>query len=362
LVIVMADSVNSPVYEVVILGASYAGLMAALGLAGRNTLSRIALVSESDQFVERIRLQEGVSGPVATRIPPLGVFLSKTKIEFIRGRVESLDPVRHQLEIDIDGQTRSVVFERCIYALGSHIDQDSVRGVAEHAYRLDPGDGLRSVAALRSKLEEYAGRTVRVVVVGGANTATEAAGEIKGTWPEAEVTMISRTRVGDFKKGRRLEQVTRAELKQLGVRLIDGQAISEVRATEVITASGDVIPADICIWAGGLRAASVAKRANLTTDQQDRMWVDATLSSISHPHIIGVGEPSIPSRHPGRPIGWPHLRRSFRTHTPPNASLTKEKGESRGHLATPHTDKASRLVIAASDFSRTQMTGSLTLS
>jgi len=291
----MAKVADTLDYEVIVLGAGYAGLMAALGLSGRNRPTRIALVSGNEQFVERIRLQEGVSGPVAVRMPPLGDFLAKTKVKFIRGHVETLDAVKRCVRIDADGDTREFTFDRCIYALGSRIDEVSVRGIAEHAYRLDHGSGSRLVGALRSKLEASAGKSVRVVIVGGANTATEAAGEIKATWPTAEVTMISRSRGGDFKKGARLEHVVRAELQRLGVRLIDRQTIVEVRATEVVTAFGDVIPADICVWAGGLRAAPIAREAGLAVDPQDRILVDPTLSSISHAHIVAVGDAANPT-------------------------------------------------------------------
>jgi len=292
--IAMAKVADTSDYEVIVLGAGYAGLMAALGLAGRNRLTRIALVSGNEQFVERIRLQEGVSGTVAARMPPLADFLAKTKVEFIRGHVEALDAVKRCVRIDVDSAAREFTFDRCIYALGSRIDEVSVRGVAEHAYRLDPGSGSRFVDALRSKLEASAGQSIRVVIVGGANTATEAAGEIKATWPTAEVTMISRSRGGDFKKGARLEHVVRAELQRLGVRLIDSQTIAEVRASEVVTAVGDIIPADICVWAGGLRAAPIAREAGLAVDPQDRILVDPTLSSISHPHIVAVGDAANP--------------------------------------------------------------------
>src|SRR5260221_14567261 len=91
--VAMTDTVSSHSYEVVILGAGYAGLMAALSLAGRNPLSRIALVGESAQFVERIRLQEAVTEPVAPRLPPFAVLFAKSKVTFIRGRVEVLDAV-----------------------------------------------------------------------------------------------------------------------------------------------------------------------------------------------------------------------------------------------------------------------------
>src|SRR5215471_15831143 len=294
MVVAMTEGTEPLAYDVIVLGAGYAGLMAALGLAGRNKLARVALVSESDTFVERIRLQEGVSGTVAPRMPRLDEFLAKTKVEFIRGRVGALDAVKRRVRVEIDSGGREFAFDRCIYALGSRIDDASVRGVAEHAYRLDAGTGSRRVDALRSKLEATAGTSVRVVIVGGANTATEAAGEIKATWPTAEVTMISRSRGGDFKKGARLEHVVRAELQRLGVRLIDDQTVVEVRATEIITASEDIIPADICVWAGGLRAAPIAREAGLAVDEQDRILVGPTLSSISHAHILAVGDAANP--------------------------------------------------------------------
>ena len=71
---------------------------------------------------------------------------------------------------------------------------------------------------------------MRVVTVGGAETGIEVAGEIKSAWPHAEVTMVSRSRCGDF-KGARVEKAVRAELKRLGVRLIDDEVVTEVRAT-----------------------------------------------------------------------------------------------------------------------------------
>lgn len=303
----MAKTNGSDTYEVVILGAGYAGLMAALRLAGRNRLSRVALINDGEHFVERIRQQERVSGPVAARLPPLAVLLSKTKVDFINGHIAGLDPLNGRVQINTAGGPRQLTFDHCIYALGSHIDEDAVPGVADHAYRLDPGGGPRSVPALRSQLEARAGTAVRVVVVGGANTATEAAGEIKATWPAAAVTMVSRSRAGNFKKGASVERKARAALLRLGIRLIDGQTVSEIRPDEVITEAGMRIPAEICVWAGGLRAAPTAGRGGVAVDRQDRIWVDPTLRSISHPRILAVGD----AAHPIAPTGADYRLSAF---------------------------------------------------
>jgi NADH dehydrogenase FAD-containing subunit len=306
-VMTMAQSANLASYEVIVLGAGYAGLMAALGLSRRNAFTRIALISEFDRFAERIRLKEKISGPVADRLPPLDSFLARTKVEFIRGRVMALDPVNRNVQIKRNGETEEIAFGHCIYALGSSIDKTSVPGVLEHAYRLDPGGGHRSAVALRSKLGVSSGRGLHVAVVGGANTATEAAGEIKAGWPEAHVTMISRSRAGDFKKGARLESIARSELNRLGIWLIDGQTVVEVRADGIVTAAGEVIPADICVWAGGVRAAPIAREAGLATDQQDRLFVDPMLSSVTHPHILAVGD----AAHPVAPSGAQYRMSAF---------------------------------------------------
>ena len=177
---------------------------------------------------------------------------------------------------------------------------------AEQAYRLEAGDGPRSAAALRSRLRENADGPVRVITVGGAETGIEAAGEIKTAWPRAEVTMVSRSRCGDFRGGR-VEKAVRSELTRLGVSLIDGETITEVRSTEVITAKGGSIACDICVWSGGLRSAPVARAAGLATDPQGRVYVDPNLRSVSHAHILAVGD----AARPIAPTGAPYRLSAF---------------------------------------------------
>ena len=281
-------------YDVVVLGAGYAGLMAALGLAGANPFRRIAIVSERDHFVERIRLQEALVAPVAARLPPFRRLLAGAKVEFIHGWVASLDPDGHRVRVDTGGRVFEIAFGRCVYALGSSADVARVKGAADHAYRLDPGDGARSAAALRAKLAAERGRPLRVVVAGGGNTATEAAGEIKAARPDADVLMVTRQRAGDFGKGRALETIVRGELATLGVRFIDGQAIVEVRPAEVETENGRSYPFDICVWAVGVRASPVAARAGLAVDPQGRILADENLRSISHPDVTAVGDALAP--------------------------------------------------------------------
>jgi NADH dehydrogenase len=293
-------------YDVVIMGAGYAGLMAALRLGLPKGRLRIALVSPRPDFLERVRLQESIVAPVTSRIPSIAAFVAGTTVEFIRGSVTSLDAAQRRIRITTETQDREIAFDQAIYALGSSIDVDAVPGVAEHAYRLESGDGPRSAAALRARLRENADRPIRVVTVGGAETGVEVAGEIKTAWPNAEVIMICRSRCGDF-KGARVEKAVRADLIRLGVQLVDCETVTEVRLAEVLTDQYHSIACDICVWSGGLRALPLARDTGVATDPQGRILVDPNLRSVSHPHILAVGD----AAHPIGPTGAPYRMSAF---------------------------------------------------
>ena len=101
-------------YDVVILGAGYAGLMAALRLNRKRQALRIALINVSDRFVERVRLQESIVTEVERRISSISALLAGTRIEFICGRIVSLDAELRRVRLECEGANREIAFGRAI--------------------------------------------------------------------------------------------------------------------------------------------------------------------------------------------------------------------------------------------------------
>src|SRR5260370_40673147 len=117
---------NSLTYDVAILGAGYAGLMAALRLGRSDKSLRIVLINASEQFLERVRLQESIVTEVTPRIPSISAFLAGSNIEFICGTFIWLDAERRRIRLASNVQEREITFDEAIYARGSRGEVEGV--------------------------------------------------------------------------------------------------------------------------------------------------------------------------------------------------------------------------------------------
>ncbi len=292
---------TNPQTHVIVIGAGYAGMMAALRLAGRTRRQNVAvtLVNALDVFIQRPRLHE-----VATNqpVPEVSIhdMLRGTRVNFQQGWVAALDPKRRALRVETPHGAQEMTYDYLMYALGSVVDRDSVPGVRDHAYTLD-ARGSQSATELRLKLVELANRAGRVVVVGGGATGIEGATEIKGLYPALQVSLVTQGRFGAF-KGARVEPHLREAFQQQGIPIHEHKTVTAVEAGRLVTADGDAFPFDVCVWAGGFRPLPLAREAGLAVNKWGQILVDPYGRSISHPEIYAVGDASHPVEESGVPM------------------------------------------------------------
>lgn len=290
--------------RILVLGAGYGGLMAALRVAGktrRNDIkAEVTLVSASDVFYHRVMLHEyATHSPI--RFTPIVKMLRGTGIRFMQGDVTALDADRCSVSLAISGGSmQEVGYDQLIYALGSVIERDSIPGVREHAYTFTYS-GANGVQGLREILPTLAKRgSGRVIVIGGGATGIEGAAQIKATHPTLEVTLMTQGEAGAF-KGARVQRHLRSALHKAGVMMRENNRVIEIRQNAVVLKDGEVIPCDLCIWNGGFKALAIAQTAGIAVNGIGQILVDPFMRSVSHPEIRAIGDAGRPVQPHGAP-------------------------------------------------------------
>jgi NADH dehydrogenase FAD-containing subunit len=197
------------------------------------------------------------------------------------------------------GETR-LSYDHLVYALGSTIDCQSVRGVQDHAYRLTP-TGPFSAAALRLILPDVAAKGGHLVVVGGGATGIEAAAEFKDAYPQLEVSLVAHGEFGAFTTPK-VARYMRKALNRLRVQVVDRTTVTAVESGRVLIEADAPIACDLCLWTGGFRVSALARDAGIRVNALGQVLVDPFLRSISHPNVIAIGDAAKPVANPGAPM------------------------------------------------------------
>ncbi|WP_433554006.1 NAD(P)/FAD-dependent oxidoreductase [Micromonospora zamorensis] len=270
-------------HRVVILGAGYAGMAAAIQLAARVRRRegvRVTLVNAQERFTERLRLHMTATGQrlAEMSIPEL---LEGTGAQFVRGWVTALDADAKTVRLDDD---RVLHYDTLVYGLGSVADTAAVPGVEDYAYTLN---SVQDAELLADRLARLGSGTV---VVGGSGlTGVESAAEIAERHPELNVVLLGRQEPGATMIGK-VRAHLRSALERLGVRVRSGVEVVKVLPGSVELAGGETIAADVVVWTSGTRVSPLAAAAGLSVEERGRIVTDPALRSVSHPDVYAVGD------------------------------------------------------------------------
>ncbi|WP_069770575.1 NAD(P)/FAD-dependent oxidoreductase [Streptomyces sp. LUP30] len=285
-------------HRIIVLGAGYAGAIAAGRLARRLHREDVAitLVNAEPDFVERVRMHQLAVGQ-DLRPRPLGEMFAGTGVRLKIARVMRVDVDRRTVAVlaadGADGPDgpdgiEELAYDTLVYALGSGWNDQGVPGAAEHAHQIA---GRAGALRLRARLSGLAAGQP-VVVVGAGLTGLEAATEIAEARPDLDVSLAARAGLGDWlsSKGRRH---LRKVVDDLGITVHEHTTVTAVGADHVVTADGRTVPSAATVWTTGFAVHPIAQATALEVTGAGQIVVDRTLRSVSHPDVYAIGDAAL---------------------------------------------------------------------
>ena len=302
----MSTSTRNPSDKprVVILGAGFGGLHVARALAGKADVT----VVDRHNFQTFLPLlyQVATAGLAADHVVhPIRGALRKTGVKFRMGSPISIDHKNKSVKLD---SSEVLEFDHLVVALGSVTADFGVPGVTEH------GLGMKSVneaitirAEVMRRFEDLArfedDTKLSIAVVGGGPTGVEMAGALaelkRGPLHNDLAHAADNIDIYLIEAGPRIlpmfseklsNRATR-DLQKLGVFVRTNTAVREIKSRQILLKVGEPIPAEVTIWAAGVKGEPTSSLLNLPI-VGSRIASETTLQVQNYPHIWSVGDVS----------------------------------------------------------------------
>ncbi|MFF0242159.1 FAD-dependent oxidoreductase [Rhodococcus pyridinivorans] len=262
-------------FHVVVVGAGYAGVMAANRLLAEHPEVAVTVVNPRPVFVERVRLHQVAAGS-GTATHELSDLLHP-RVTLHVGTAVRIEPYAVSLA---DGTV--LPCDAVVYAVGSTTGSGAIPG-AEKAFSVAD---LDSATALRDALLE-ADDHASVVVIGGGLTGLETVTELAQSHPRHTLVLV-----GD--PGAALpvntQRYIRHRLDELGVQVRSGTRVARIDDGSVVLDDGSEIPATLVVRTAGFSVPDLARRSGLPVDDDGRLRVRDTLQAVDGSPVIGVGD------------------------------------------------------------------------
>ena len=206
-----------------------------------------------------------------------------------------------------------MAYDTLVMAVGSCSNDFGTPGVATYALKLESQTDaerfhLRMInACIRAHAQDTPLRPeqLHVAIIGAGATGVELAAELHRTTREVVAYGLDRVDADkDIKVSvieaadrvlpalpKRLSEATEGLLRELGVDVHTKAKVAEVLPDGVRLADGRVLPAELVVWAAGVKAHDFLKDlAGLESNRINQLVVKATLQSTRDEHIFALGD------------------------------------------------------------------------
>ena len=322
----MTKRMDGRPHRIVIVGGGAGGLELATRLGrkfGRRGTAEVTLIDSKRTHIWKPKLHEIAAGSMDIGDHEVA-YLAQAHwhgFRFRIGRMTGLDRSAHEVHVapfvDEDGAevtpARSFPYDTLVIAVGSQSNDFGTPGVREHALKLETVADARRfhMRMVNACVRAHAQRTplrpeqLHVAIIGAGATGVELAAELHHT--TREVVAYGLDRVDADKDIRlalieaaprvlpalpeRLSASTERLLRKLGVEVHTEARVAEVLADGVRLADGRILPAELVVWAAGVKGADFLTRLDgLETNRINQLVVRQTLQTTADDDIFALGD------------------------------------------------------------------------
>ena len=311
-------------HRVVIVGGGAGGLELATRLGDRmGRRVEVTLVDRNRTHVWKPKLHEIAAGSMDLAAHEVD-YLAQSHWHRFRYRIGEMTGIdRESREVHVapwfDDEGREVTpqrsfgYDTLVIAVGSQSNDFGTPGVSEHAMKLESqADAQRFHARMvnaciraHAQVAPLQPEQLKVAIIGAGATGVELAAELHRT--TRQVVAYGLDRVDPDKDLQvtvveaadrvlpalppRLSQATEALLGKLGVQVHTRAKVAEVLRGGVRLEDGRVLPAELVVWAAGVKAPDVLKDiAGLETNRINQLVVRTTLQTTRDDHVFALGD------------------------------------------------------------------------
>ncbi len=322
----MAETAPPGLHRIVIVGGGAGGLELATRLGdklGKRRKALVTLVDQARTHLWKPLLHQVAAGSMDLNDHELDYLFQARwhHFQFRLGRMQGLDRARKEIHIapTLDDRGREVIaassipYDTLVLALGSTTNDFGTPGAAEHAISLDTPQQAALFhsrllnACLRANAQEtpLAPGQLHIAIIGAGATGVELAAELHNTTrefvsfgleridPERDIKLTiveAAPRILPALPERLSSSVLKL-LQKLKVEVLTGERVTEVSEQGVRTATGRNLPAELVVWAAGIKAPDFLRDIDgLETNRINQLVVTRELQTTRDPNIFALGD------------------------------------------------------------------------
>jgi len=310
------------VTRIIVVGGGAGGLELVTKLGrtlGRKRRAKVTLVDRKASHLWKPLLHEVATGSLDEGVDALSyrAHAKNHHFDFQMGSLEDIDRERKVITLgelrdehdELLMPGRELEYDILIMALGSTSNDFNTPGVREHCIFLDSTEQAYKFRTEMNneflKLHAKHGHgTVDIAIVGAGATGVELSAELHNAVKELRTYGFgdldsSKLNVNLIEAGERIlpalpariSSAAHHELTKLGVNVRTTTMVTEAGADGLTTKDGEKIPAQIMVWAAGIKAPDFVKNiGGLATNRINQLIVKDTLQTTLDDDIFVIGD------------------------------------------------------------------------